>query len=514
MAGESSSESVIESAPSSGLGRWRVAVAAAVILACAAAGVVIWRSRNTAPPEASASHRPRASELYGADGTTLIARFDTDDPRESCLRVPVNDWGYFCDYVVTWWQRQDAFGTDQAQRLDRLRHGGYRIGGSLDPRLQAGAKQRVDTLLPVTDPKVFSLATIEPGSGLVRTMAVNRNFRRPPPAAPTSPGPDQPTRPPAGPDLVDPLATGDANGPGEAAGAPFMMFTVAAALDSGLTLDHAIDTKRVYTSKYRIGPDSPVACQGGYWCPANTGDPAYLSGRRTMWDAFGHTVVTYFVALQERLGADKVVAMARRLGIIFRSEIDRQLGEPPNSGSWGAFTLGVSATTALDLANAYATLAADGTHCDPLPVAGVADAGGRPVPGVGPRCEQVLRPGVARAAIDAGRCPLGDDSAFGDRCGAGSVPAGAVRATVGRPVSGQTGLADNRRAFSVVIAAPQLVTAAMIATAPGVSGGRVPIASGVPEGAINAVAEVEHDGLAPLPARDFTAPPQELAVAA
>jgi hypothetical protein len=116
--------------------------------------------------------------------------------------------------------------------------------------------------------------------------------------------------------------------------------------------------------------------------------------------------------------------------------------------------------------------------------------------------------------MDAGRCPLGDRSAFGDRCGAGNVPAGTVRDTVGRPVSGQTGLTENRRTFSVVIAGPQLVTAAMIATAPGVNGGRVPIASGVPERAINAAADVEHDGLAPLPARDFTAPPRELAVAA
>lgn len=515
MAGESSSESIIESARRPGLGGRRTAVAVVVVLVCAAAvGVVVWRSRDAASPDASAPPRPRASELYAADGTTLIARFDTDDPRESCLRAPVNDWGYFCDHVVTWWQAQAAFGTDEAQRLDRLRHGGYRIGGSLDPRLQAGAKQRVDTLLPVTDPKVFSLATVEPGTGLVRTMAVNRNFRRPPPSASASAGPDQPGRRSAGPDLVDPLVAGDANTPGDAAGAPFMMFTLAAALDSGLRLDHAIDTTRVYETKYRIDPQSPVACRSGYWCPANTGDPAYLSGRRTMWDAFGHAVVTYFVAVQEQMGADKVIAMAQRLGITFRSEIDQKLSSPPNSASWGAFTLGVSATTALDLANAYATLAADGTRCDPLPVTGVADAGGRPVPGVGPRCESVLRPEVARAAIDAGRCPLGDRSAFGDRCGAGTVPAGTVRGTVGRPVSGQTGLTDNRRTFSVVIAGPQLVTGAMIATAPGVNGDRVPIASGVPERAINAVAEVEHDGLAPRPARDFTAPPRELAVAA
>jgi hypothetical protein len=518
MAGESSSESIIESAPRRGFGGRRAALVAVVVLVCAAAvGVVVWRSRSTSSPEgapASVSPPPRASELYAADGTTLIARFDTDDPRESCLRVPVNDWGYFCDYVVTWWQAQSAFGTDQAQRLERLRHGGYRIGGSLDPRLQAGAKQRVDALLPVTDSKVLSLATIEPGTGLVKTMAVNRNFRRPPPSASASPEPGQPPARSAGPDLVDPLVTGDANTPGDAAGAPFMMFTLAAALDSGLRLDHAIDTKRVYETKYRIDPQSPVACRSGYWCPANTGDSAYRSGRRTMWDAFGHTVVTYFVALQEQLGAEKVIAMARRLGIAFRGEMDQQLSKPPNGAAWGAFTLGVSSTTALDLANAYATLAADGTRCDPLPVARISDAGGRPVTGVGPHCEQVLRPEVARAAIDAGRCPLGDRSAFGDRCGAGKVPAATVSGTVGRPVSGQTGLTENRRTFSVVIAAPQLATAAMITPAPGVNGGRVPIASGVPERAITAAAEVQHDGLGPLPARDFTAPPRELALTA
>ncbi|WP_432994592.1 penicillin-binding transpeptidase domain-containing protein [Dactylosporangium sp. CA-233914] len=513
MVGESGSESSIGSARGPRLGGRRSALAAAVVLVVAAvAGVVLWRSRDAALPEASASPQPRASELYAADDTTLIARFDSDDPRESCLRVPVNDWGYFCDHVVTWWQAQAAFGADEAQRLDRLRHGGYRIGGSLDPRLQAGAKQRVDQVRPVSAPEVFTLAAIEPGTGLIRTMAVNRNFRRPPSPSPAAS--DRPVWPYAGPDLVDPLVAGDANTPGDAAGAPFMMFTLAAALEGGLTLDHTIDTTRVYESNYMIDPQSPVACHGGHWCPANAGDSAYLSGRRTMWDAFGHAVVTYFVALEERIGADKAVAMAQRLGITFRSPVDRQLSEPPNSRSWGAFTLGVSSTTALDLANAYATLAADGTRCDPLPVARVLDAAGRPAPGVGPRCEPVLRPEVARAAIDAGRCPLGDRSAFGDRCGAGTVPATTVRDTVGRPVSGQSGQTGDRRTFSVVVAGPQLVTGGMIATAPGVNGGGVQIDSGVPEGAIQVVAGVEHDGLAPLPTRDFTAPPRELAFAA
>lgn len=514
MTGASTSASTIESAHRSGPGGRRGILAVAVVLIVAAvAGIVLLRSQDGEKPGTPASPQPRASELYAADGTTLIARFDTDDPRESCLRAAVNDWGYFCDYVVTWWQEQAVLGADKAERLDRLRHGGYRIGGSLDPRLQAGAKQRVDGVLPVSDPKIFSLATIEPGTGLVRTMAVNRNFRRPP--APSSPaGQDGRVSLSAGPDLVNPLVSGDASMPGVAAGAPFMMFTLAAALNVRHTLDHAIDTKRVYESSYRIDPQSPAACNGPHWCPANTGDPAYQSGRRTMWDAFGHSVVTYFVALQEKIGADNAVDMAKRLGIVLRDEADKKLSESGNGRSWGAFTLGVSATTTLDLANAYATLAADGVRCDPIPVARLDDAGGRAVPGVGPRCESALRAEVARAALDAGRCPVGDRSAFGDRCGAGTVLTTTVRAAVGRPVAGQSGLTTNRRTFSVVIAGPQLVTAGMVLPAPTVNAGPVPIPAGVPEGAVGAVAAVEKDGLAPLPERDFTAPPRELAFAA
>ncbi|WP_433062637.1 penicillin-binding transpeptidase domain-containing protein [Dactylosporangium sp. CS-033363] len=426
--------------------------------------------------------------------------------------MPVNDWGYYCDAVVTWWLGQAAFGDDEGQRRDRLRHGGYKIGGSLDPQLQQGAKQRVDQVVAVGDGKLFTLATIEPGTGLIRAMAVNRNFRRPPQPSPSPTDQGQPPWRASGPDLVDPLVAGNAETPGDQAGAPFLMFTLAAALESGLTLDHAIDTKRRYTSKYVIDPNSPAACDGPHYCPANSGDPAYLSGRRTMWDAFRHAVVTYFIPLEEQLGADTVIAMSKRLGIGFRAPADKMLSD--NGKMWGSFTLGVSATTTLDLANAYATLAADGKRCDPVPVAKVDDAGGQAVEGIGPRCEQVLRPEVARAALDAARCPVGDKSAFGDKCGGGTVPATTVRATVGRPVAGQSGQGANRQNFSLVVAAPQLVTAGMIGAAPGQYGGTAtaPLATDVPGKAIAAIATVQRDGLAPLPARDFTAPPQELAI--
>src|SRR5205814_6871108 len=81
--------------------------------------------------------------------------------------------------------------------------------------------------------------------------------------------------------------------------------------------------------------------------------------------------------------------------------------------TWGAFTLGVADTTPLEMADAYATIAADGRYCEPLPVRSITRSDGQPVlgpngqPVAAPRCSQVVSRDVARAAVDAARCPTG-----------------------------------------------------------------------------------------------------------
>ncbi len=44
------------------------------------------------------------------------------------------------------------------------------------------------------------------------------------------------------------------------------------------------------------------------------------------------------------------------------------LASPEHASGWGAFTLGVSDVTPVEMANVFATLAAEGTYCQPLPV--------------------------------------------------------------------------------------------------------------------------------------------------
>jgi membrane peptidoglycan carboxypeptidase len=285
-----------------------------------------------------------------------------------------------------------------------------------------------------------------------------------------------------------------------------MMFTAVAALEAGIPLNHTINTTRVHETQFRVSPGDPTACGSpAHWCPANVGDKRYLSGRRTVWEAFTHAVNTYFVALEEKVGVDKVVDVARRLGIRFTSAVDQDLaGKYANM--WGAFTLGVSQTTAVDLANAYATLAADGLRCDPRPVQAITDAYGSPVNGTGPVCGQLVSAEVARAAVDAGRCAVGDRSAEGDVCGSGVVPASGVLATAGRPVTGQFGTNYQGTAGALVVASPGVSTAGLLTVPNGAENAKLN-----PAGLIQVVSRIHHDGLIGTPVRPFPVPSESLA---
>jgi membrane peptidoglycan carboxypeptidase len=137
------------------------------------------------------------------------------------------------------------------------------------------------------------------------------------------------------------------------------------------------------------------------------------------------------------------------------------MASPQHANSWGAFTLGVADTTPLEMANAYATLAADGRYCQPWPVERITDAAGLPVSASEPNCHQAVRKQVARAAVDATRCVTGYGAARGG-CGGWSTAPG-VYGAVGRPVGGKTGTTDDTRAAWFVGITPRLAAASFIA---------------------------------------------------
>ncbi|MGN9813606.1 transglycosylase domain-containing protein [Micromonospora sp. BQ11] len=403
-----------------------------------------------------------------------------------CTAVPEahNDWGFFCDWFTRWWNSQPAFGATVDERQLALRRGGYSIVSSLDPAVQRATTEQVRSIYRPDDRYAAPTAVVQPGTGRVLAMAVNRNYSV--------------QANPAGrknrPNTVNQLVAGGGAIEGYQAGSTFKLFTMLAALESGLPLRTEFDAPDRILTRYPVA--GPTSCDG-YWCPENA--TSSVEGRHTMWTAFGLSVNTYFAWLAERVGADRVVEMAERLGIVFRSPEDARLARH-GARNWGPFTLGVSATTPLDVANAYATVAAEGTWCAPLPVVSITDAAGRPVAAAQPDCRQAVDPDVARAAADAARCPVGDQSMY-RQCAGGSATG--LHAKVGRPVAGKTGSSERYATETVVAFTPQLAVA-MMATNP--DDPRDAVGRAAQGRLVTAVGEVLAFALRDEPVRDFVPP--------
>jgi membrane peptidoglycan carboxypeptidase len=384
---------------------------------------------------------------------------------EGCEAVqrPELGAGFMCDYLRRWWLEQPAFGADEYQRDSRLLSGGYTIISSLNLQSQAAAfKYAQDqpdvggAAVKMGNPEAVMLAVVEPGTGRVQALATNRNFSNDQSNNGPNTNPSMKGQKGNYPNTTVPFITGGPDVPGYQAGSSFKIFTAVAALEAGLPLSHTEDVQAQFVSDYPVAANSPAACNGTHYCPKNSGgDP---TGTFNMWQAFGLSLNTYFVPLEQRVGAENAVNVAQRLGIQFRSAADAKLAK--DAHQWGAFTLGVSATTPLDLANAYATLAADGMYCAPTPVMQITDFNGNKVDAGNPQCKQVVDPDVARAAVDMARCPVGDQSAFG-ACPNGGTATG-VRGQLGRPVAGKTGTTDSGRSATFIAMTKQLAVAGML----------------------------------------------------
>ncbi|WP_327029443.1 penicillin-binding protein [Micromonospora sp. NBC_01740] len=430
---------------------------------------------------AEAADRARAEQL------TLRPSQTPND----CTAVPAehNDWGFFCDWFTRWWNAQPAFGATVDERQLTLRRGGFSIVSSLDPAVQRATTEQVRRIYSVDDRRAAPTAVVQPGTGRVLAMAVNRNYGV--------------AANPAGqknhPNTVNQLVAGGGAIEGYQAGSTFKVFTMLAALESGLPLSTEFDAPERIVTDYSA---SGAASCDGYWCPRNASD--LMDGRHTMWTAFGESVNTYFAWLTERVGADRVVEMAERLGIVFRAEEDARLARH-GAREWGPFTLGVSATTPLDLAGAYAAVAAEGSWCAPLPVVSIADAAGRPVAAARTHCRQAVDPDVARAAADAARCAVGDQSMYRE-CDGGTAEG--LRRLLGRPVAGKTGSSDGYATETVVAFTPQLAVASIAANP---DDPRDAVGQRVQGQLVEAVGEVLAFALRDEPVRDFVPPSEETA---
>ncbi|WP_446216530.1 transglycosylase domain-containing protein [Micromonospora sp. IBHARD004] len=431
-------------------------------------------------------------------------RIKLTNPPNDCASIDDKHtrWGFYCDYLKNWWSAQPAFGENRLERMDKLRRGGYRIVLAIDPKIQDAAEKNVGAKENTGSPFANGIVVAEPGTGRIKAMAVNRNYSLDLSENPSSSNPEAGPKVKANyPNTVAPLLGGGSL-PGYQAGSTFKMFPMLAALNSGKTLSTEFNAPYRYRS--RVYND---------WQPTNASGA--MSGQQTMWSAFGKSVNTYWVWMEEQIGADKGVRLAEQLGLRWRTDVDRDHASPTKAKQWGAFTLGVSDATPLEMANAYAAIAADGRYCEAIPVNSILNRDGTPAtystPGgvqreiAKPRCRQVVSADAARAATDAARCPTGDTPAKGG-CGGWST-ADSVRGTVGRPVAGKTGTTDSTRSAWFVGYTPELAAASFIADPDNPFNA---VGDGQSQVPIGAVAETLRDALKGQPTRQFTPPSDQI----
>ncbi|SNY31072.1 Membrane carboxypeptidase (penicillin-binding protein) [Paractinoplanes atraurantiacus] len=396
-----------------------------------------------------------------ADAKRAKITLKLSSPPNDCISIadPHNDWGFFCDYFKSWWKEQPAFGKSVSDREENLRRGGYRVVTSIDPKIQAYAMEHVLDKEKRRSRIAHGQVIIEPGTGRVVSMAVNRRYSL------DQSGNEKHSRyrhlKGNFPNTVNPLLGGGSMA-GYQAGSTFKIFTMLAALDEGMPLSTSFYSPQRFYSKYITAP-GPATC-GVHWCPKNS--TSSMTGDQTMWSGFGKSVNTYFVQLEQKVGAEKAVKMAERLGLRWRTDVDRRLATPEHASGWGAFTLGVSDATPIEMANVFATLAAEGNYCEPLPVKSIVDRNGRTATYQGkeiaaPRCHRAVSVDVARAATDAARCVTGYGAARGGCGGWGTSEM--VYGVLKRPVAGKSGTTDSNKTAWFCGFTPQLAAAAFVA---------------------------------------------------
>ena len=344
----------------------------------------------------------------------------------------------------------------QYERERRLKSGGYRIITSLDVKAQDAAKKsgRRKQLKTGSTERAAAgrrRARHRPGPAL----AVNRNFKlttrstrrtRSPPNPAKSKQRHQGHLPehhqPAAhrrrrhhrlPGRLDVQDVHHGRGAGE--GLPARL--------------HDQRRSRRTKSKYIVERGSPAACPGtNYYCPQNAGGS--MAGVAQHVDRLRHSVNTYFVPLRSGSAprtwstwpsgsasssapasdADDRQQQGRRqpVGRLH----PRRLRHRPRS-TWRTRTPRWPPTAST----------ASRPRCRRS-----ATTTGKKLDVANPRCKQAVDADVARAAVDAARCPVGDQSRLG-RC-AGAT-AGDVRGDRRHPVSGKTGTTDDEKTASLVV---------------------------------------------------------------
>jgi penicillin-binding protein 1A len=229
---------------------------------------------------------------------------------------------YFFDYVEE--ELIDRYG------VDTVRNGGLRVHTTIEPRLQEVGLEAMRSTLPYSTDPSSALVSIDPANGEIEAMVSSSAY-----------------------DVSQfNLAAQGHRQPGST----FKAFVLTTAIKQG------IDPYSTYYTSKPLNLDLP---EWGHW-EVHTADEGY-QGTINLQQATVASDNTVFAQLDLDVGPERVAETAKSMGIV--SPLD---GIPAEG--IGGLRIGVSP---LEMADAYATLAAGGLRHDPVAISRVVFPGGR-----------------------------------------------------------------------------------------------------------------------------------------
>ena len=343
---------------------------------------------------------------------------------------------FLCDYVKRSLEKMPALGNTPQERLDTLNRGGLTIQTEIDPATQDAAEKAISDTVDAKDPVISTMTMIQPGTGLILAMAQNRQVM----GGDASAGETYYNYSVGGPMSADPMGGAE----GYQAGSTFKAFAAAAALEQG----KGFNTTYNAPNQMDFGGQRFSSCEGSFRLPGDwkVTNSTSRNGTMSMQEATAWSVNTYFVQLIRDVGGCAATTMARDTGIELGSAGDlvEQFSDKPS------FVLGSAEVTPLSVAEAYATFAARGRHCEPIILKQITDKTGKDIPVPSANCQQVMEQDTADAM---------NELLSGVMSGTGSP----ARIPGGYPQAGKTGTTDDNQAVWFAGYTPEVAGSAMIA---------------------------------------------------
>lgn len=357
---------------------------------------------------------------------------DVVPAKNGCLysRAP-----FFCDYAINWLLTDPSLGKTVAERREFLKSGGLTIRTTVDLDHQTAADTSVSNNVYKTDQAVGALAMVEAGTGEVRALAQSRPMGRNERAGETFLNYTVPTK------------YGDSAG--FQAGSTFKPFVLAAAINDGIPLSTTFNAPQSMS----IDQSEFANCKGepgfvGTWDVSSSTS----SGTMDMYRGTRESVNTFYAMLERATGVCKPYNLAKKLGV----ELTNPKGDSRGYGAERVptFVLGIADASPLEMAEAYATFAARGLHCDSRPVTEILDSDGNTLKKYPKSCQQALPQNTADAVNDVLR-GVQEPGGFGYSNGTG----------LGVPSAAKTGTTQDGKSVWYVGYTAKLSAAAMIAGA-------------------------------------------------